>query len=744
MFRKEAYRKCFFRIAIGILALVLVMVGGGEATKFINDNATGGDCISIGIWDAANKTCTLTTNLAETVQIDNDGITLNGNGHIIMGSGTGSGVYLLGRSGVTIKSLTVKNFTDGIYYDNEPPNSSFENTLIDNIANSNYRNGILFSYSGGRNNLTNNTANFNLGSGIVLEEGSSNSTLLYNNASYNNNTGIYLFHSSNNMLIGNNASNNVYNGVLSYQTSTNTLKNNILNSNRYGIFFVSSFRSTFINNIANSNYDNGIYIYYYSSENNLTNNTANFNLGSGIVLGHADSNNTLLGNNASNNNNSGIYVANSLHNNTVTGNTASNNSYGIYLQSSSNNTIYNNIFNNTNNAFDNGYNTWNITKTAGTNIIGGAWLGGNYWSDYAGKDLDGDGLGDTLLPYNSSGNITNGGDFLPLIIAPTTTTGSISGFKFNDINGNGTWDPVEPGLANWTIVLTMPDGSNITNTTNTDGFYRFSNLSAGNYTIEEILKPGWVRTFPSVSVRNITILKGENLIDIDFGNMQVQIPQETFNISGFKVNDTNGNGVWDSGEKGIENWNINLLNDTGEQIASTSTNASGFYKFTDLNPGTYKVTEETKPGFTSTSATSRVITIENMDVTDVNFLNRVKVIPPPAKTNTISGFKVNDLNGNGRWDEGEKGLKGWNIKLIGIVPETADINMETTTDDQGFYSFENLPSGKYLVEETVKGDYVPDSPVIVVDLENGTNSKNNNFMNRPVSSLIPDLSGLFK
>jgi hypothetical protein len=37
------------RIAIGIMALVLVMAGGAGATKFIRNDATGGDCTSSGI-----------------------------------------------------------------------------------------------------------------------------------------------------------------------------------------------------------------------------------------------------------------------------------------------------------------------------------------------------------------------------------------------------------------------------------------------------------------------------------------------------------------------------------------------------------------------------------------------------------------------------------------------------------------------------------------------------------------------
>jgi hypothetical protein len=229
-------------------------------------------------------------------------------------------------------------------------------------------------------------------------------------------------------------------------------------------------------------------------------------------------------------------------------------------------------------------------------------------------------------------------------------------------------------------------------------------------------------------------------------------PPAKFNISGFKVNDTNGDNIWDSGEMGIENWNIKLLNaTTGTQIASTPTDASGFYEFMNLAPGVYNATEEMKAGFTPSGATFRVITIENMDVTDVNFLNHVTVTPTPTPTITptptptptptagsISGFKINDLNGNGRWDADEAGLAGWNIRLIGIVPGTAGINKETTTDDLGFYSFENLPAGMYLVVETLKGGYVPSgSPVLVVNLENGMNSMNNNFTNRPISSLIP-------
>ena len=50
----------------------LVFIQPRKSTKFIKDDSTGGDCSSIGNWDNATKTCILTTDVNETIQIDDD------------------------------------------------------------------------------------------------------------------------------------------------------------------------------------------------------------------------------------------------------------------------------------------------------------------------------------------------------------------------------------------------------------------------------------------------------------------------------------------------------------------------------------------------------------------------------------------------------------------------------------------------------------------------------------------------
>ena len=248
--------------------------------------------------------------------------------------------------------------------------------------------------------------------GILLAN-TENSTIENNNIT-NNSLGIEFSDSSKNVVSENNITNNDLSGVWFTLSNYNRIAGNNITNNNEGIHLCSSSYNNSVsgNNIANNG--DGVFS-SYDDENTISANNITKNTYSGIKL-ESSSYYSIYGNNITKNGNYGITLFYSS-NDTISGNNITNNYYGIsfdwsynnsisennleknyagglYLSGSSNNTFYhNNFIDNSPQIYLSSY------YPPGKNLWDNGYpSGGNYWSDYAGVDDNGDGIGDT--PYN--------------------------------------------------------------------------------------------------------------------------------------------------------------------------------------------------------------------------------------------------------------------------------------------------------------------------------------------------------
>ena len=90
-----------------------------------------------------------------------------------------------------------------------------------------------------------------------------------------------------------------------------------------------------------------------------------------------------------------------------------------------------------------------------------------------------------------------------------------------------------------------------------------------------------------------TIAQGTGVVTV-IGNGQATINGEVYN-------DVNGNGSQDGNESGLQGWTVELLDGSGNLLASTTTDTNGAYQFTGLAAGTYTVAEVVQPGYAQTA-----------------------------------------------------------------------------------------------------------------------------------------------
>ncbi len=174
------------------------------------------------------------------------------------------------------------------------------------------------------------------------------------------------------------------------------------------------------------------------------------------------------------------------------------------------------------------------------------------------------------------------------------------GNKFNDVNGNGVQDTLEPGIPNWPIVITGTGGGTVL--TDSNGNWRINTLGPGSHTISEGPAPSGTWTNTLNAGITFTAFSGgieyvaNNKYNLDFGNFK------DVTVYGQKYNDRNDNGAKGAGEEGLAGWVITLKDTSGTILHTDTTDANGNFTFSNIgpSPSILVLSEVNKTGWVNT------------------------------------------------------------------------------------------------------------------------------------------------
>ena len=189
------------------------------------------------------------------------------------------------------------------------------------------------------------------------------------------------------------------------------------------------------------------------------------------------------------------------------------------------------------------------------------------------------------------------------------TPASLAGNVFKDFDNSGALNGPDSVLSGVTVRLT---GGSLTTpttvTTDTSGNFSLTGLAAGTYTLTVTAPTGTVAGKSTAGtaagtagttniISGITLTSNQDATDYRFG----EVPSN-LSTGGIVFDDANGNGTKDTGENGIAGVTVRLtgtsaLTGTAITAKTVTTDSTGAYVFTNLNPGTYSIAETPKTGF---------------------------------------------------------------------------------------------------------------------------------------------------
>jgi fimbrial isopeptide formation D2 family protein len=331
---------------------------------------------------------------------------------------------------------------------------------------------------------------------------------------------------------------------------------------------------------------------------------------------------------------------------------------------------------------------------------------------------------------------------------------AVGDFVWEDLDGNGFFDALEPGINGVDVDLLNSSGTVVASTTTANnptggapGWYEFAGLAPGSYSVRFDLTTVPIGMVPTIQdadgdVTDDTDSDADSTTGATAPTAFLQSGQEDRTLDmGLVVpvavgdlvwHDQDGDGVQDAGEPGIGGVDVELfyIDPAGgpdQSVGTTTTSVgSGSWLFSGLNPGQYYAVFDL-----STLPADYVATFQNVgdDAADSDGDPTTGITANSAflasggsdPTHDLGIYRPvsvgdrvwDDLDGDGVQDAGELGVPGVRVYLLDAagarVTDGAGAHVFDTTDGSGLYLFEDLPPGAYAVEfdlSTLPADYV--------------------------------------
>ena len=170
-----------------------------------------------------------------------------------------------------------------------------------------------------------------------------------------------------------------------------------------------------------------------------------------------------------------------------------------------------------------------------------------------------------------------------------------------------------------------------------------------------------------------------------------------------------GGSVVDDLGRAIPNTTVVLTgtDDRGDPVSSsTTTGPDGSYAFEGLRPGSYTVAETPADPASAMAARPPVRTGGDDSADDV--ISGIELAPGADSvdndfdetTASVGGTIFHDRDEDGAMDPGEPLLEGVTVTLTGTDDLGNPVEITTTTDENGDYSFDGLLGGTYTITES--------------------------------------------